>query len=65
MHVTDNATPSPLENLLAAVENAINDASWWPEGDIGTPEMVISTQAITDLRDAYHRFIDPECFSDV
>lgn len=62
----DNATPSLLESLLAAVENVINDAA-----DIGlmtdagiADGASVPAYRINDLRDAYYRFIDPECFSD-
>lgn len=60
----DNATPSLLESLLDAVETVINGASWFPDTDVDTEEMLVSSEEIRDLSDAYYRFIDPEGFAD-
>jgi hypothetical protein len=62
----DNATPVPLEALLDAVENVINDASKIALiTEVGVMDGAsVPAHRIKELSDAYDRFIDPECFSD-
>ena len=45
-----------LEKLLDAVHDVIIHACFYPETEYGTPEMLIMSEYISSLREAYQPF---------
>ena len=45
-----------LENLLDAVEKALDSWSFYPSDEFGTPESLIDTDTIVDLQQKYEDY---------
>lgn len=45
-----------IDALLDAVDDIINHASWYPETEFATEEMIISTRYVNKLRKAYEDY---------
>ena len=55
--MTSPASPA-LEALLDAVEILLMGASWWPDTDFGTAEMLVSSDDVRACQQALDAFLD-------